>query len=92
VVNNDTNRAGSLAADTGLLELAKGETTAFANLAVVTNGLSTHSGAEEGERADTEAGGLLLAGLATAELASGLVKPCADTELPVFAEVVLVED
>ena len=92
VVDHDTNTTSLLAANTSLLELAEGEATAFADLAVVTNGLSTDSGTEEGEGADTEAGGLLLAGLATAELAAWLVKPCADTELPVLAEVVLVED
>ena len=92
VVNNDTNSAGLLATDSSLLQLSKSETAAFPDLAVVTNGLSTDSGAEEVKRADTKASGLLLAGLATANLAAGLVKPCTNTDLPVLAEVVLVED
>ena len=92
MVNNDTNSAGLLATDSSLLQLSKSETAAFPDLAVVTNGLSTDSGAEEVKRADTKASGLLLAGLATANLAAGLVKPCTNTDLPVLAEVVIVED
>ena len=92
MVNNNANRASLLATNTSLLQLSEGETTAFPDLAVVTNGLSTDSGAEEVEGTDTKASGLLLAGLATAELTTGLVEPCADTDLPVLAEVVLVED
>lgn len=92
VINNDTDRASLLATNTSLLQFGKSETAAFPELAVVTNGLPTDSGAKEGERADTETSGLLLAGLAATELTTGLVEPCADTELPVLTEVVLVEN
>lgn len=54
--------------------------------------MRTDGGAEERERADTKLSSLGLAGCATAELAAWLVKPGADTELPILAEMVLVED
>ena len=88
--NADTTRL--LLADTSLLELSQGEATALTDLPVVTDGLRANGGAEEGEGADTELGGLRLAGLTAAELAAGLVEPSADTALPVLAEVVGVED
>ena len=92
VVNNNANTTSLLATDTSFLQLGKSETAAFPDLAVVTNGLSTDSGAEEFKGADTKGSSLGLAGLATAELASGLVEPGAHAQLPVLAEVVVVED
>ena len=92
MVNNDADTTSSLAGDASLLELGEGEAAALADLAVVTNGLSTDSGAEEFKGADTKGSSLGLAGLATAELASGLVEPGAHAQLPVLAEVVVVED
>ena len=92
MVNNNANTAGLLAADTSLLELGQSEPTALANLPVVSYGLGADGGAEEGEGANAELGGLRLTGLATAKLAAGLVEPGADTALPVLAEVVGVED
>ena len=88
--NADTTRL--LLADTSLLELSQGEATALTDLPVVTDGLRTDSGAEEGEGANAELGGLRLTGLATTKLAAGLVEPGADTALPVLPEVVGVED
>ena len=92
VVDDDTDTAGSLAADTSLLELGEGESTALTDLAVVADSLATDGGAEEGQGTDAELRSLGLAGLTAAELAAGLVEPGADTALPVLAEVVGVED
>ena len=92
VVDDDANTTGSLAADTSLLELAEREATAFTELAVVADGLGMDGGAEETQWADTKDGSLLLAGLAATELASGLVEPGADAQLPVLPEVVVVKD
>jgi hypothetical protein len=92
VVDDNSNALGLLPADTGLLQLGEGESTALTNFAVVAHGLGADGGAEEGEGANAEGSGLGLAGLATAELAAWLVEPGADTALPVLAEVVLVED
>lgn len=92
MVDDDADTARLLAADAGLLELAEGEAAALADLAVVADGLRAHSGAQGLDGADAEGGRLGLAGGATAELASGLVKPGADASLPVLPEVVGVED
>ena len=92
VVDDNADTTRLLLADTSLLELSQGEATALTDLPVVADGLRADSGAEEGEGADTELGSLLLAGLAAAKLAAGLVEPGADTALPVLAEVVGVKD
>lgn len=92
MIHDDTNTPSLLLSNTSLLELGEGESTALADFPVVSDGLSTDGGAEERERANTESGGLGFAGLATAELASGLVKPGANPELPVLAEMVLMKD
>ena len=92
VVDDNADTTGSLAADTGLLQLGQGEATALPDLAVVADSLCTDSGAEEFEGADTKGSSLGLAGLAAAKLAAGLVEPGADTALPVLAEVVGVKD
>ena len=92
MVDHDSYTPCSLAADARLLELSESEAAALADLAVVADGLSTDGGAEEGEGADTEEGGLLLALLATTEFAPGLVEPGAHAQLPVLPEVVVVED
>ena len=92
MVNNDTDTPRLLPSNAGLLELQEGESTTLTDFAVVANGLATDSGAEEVEGAHAEGGSLGLAGVASAELASGLVEPGADTALPVLPEVVGVED
>lgn len=92
MVHHDSDTTGLLLSNSSFLELSKGESTALTDLAVVANGLGTDGGAEEGERADTESSSLGLAGCASAELASWLVKPCANTALPVLPEVVGGED
>ena len=92
MVDDDADGAGLLLAHAGLLELGEGEAAALADFPVVAHGLRADGGAEEGEGADAERGGLGLAGLAAAELAAGLVEPGADTALPVLAEVVGVKD
>ena len=92
MVNDDADTTSSLAADSGFLELGKGETTAFPNLAVVPDSLSTNSRTQELEGANAKGSGFSLARLATAELASGLVEPSAHAQLPVLPEVVGVKD
>lgn len=92
MVNHDTNTTRSLPANTGLLELSKGESTTLTDLDVVADSLSTDGGAEGGDGADTESSGLGLTGLTTAKLAAGLVEPGLDSALPVLAEMVVVEN
>ena len=92
VVDHDTNTTSLLAANTSLLQLSQCETTALSDLSVVTNGLSSDGRSEKSEGANTEASSLLLASLAAAKLTTRLVEPCADAQLPVLAEVVLVKD
>ena len=53
--------------------------------------MATDGGAQVAERADTEACSLFRARSASAQLASGLVKPGADAALPVLVEVVVGE-
>ena len=91
MVNNDTDTPGLLSADTCLFEFGERESAAFAELAVVADGLATDSGAQVGERADTETCSLLCARSASVQLASGLVKPGANAALPVLVEVVVGE-
>lgn len=92
VVHNDTNTTSDPARYTSLLELGESETTALTELAVVADSLSTDGGTEEFKRAGTKGSSLGLAGLAAAEFAAGLVEPGAHAQLPVLAEVVVVED
>ena len=92
VVDDDADTTRLLLSNAGLLQFAEGEATALADFPVVANGLCADGGAEEGEGANAELGGLRLTGLATAKLAAGLVEPGADTALPVLPEVVGVED
>lgn len=92
MVNNNTDTTRLLLANTSLLQLGKGESPTLTNLAIVADSLGANGGAEEVERTDTESGSLDLASLATAELATWLVKPGADAGLPVLAEVILVEN
>ena len=92
VVDDNTNTTSGLATNTSLLQLSEGETTALTDLAVVAYGLSTDGGTEEGEGTNAKSCGLLLASLTAAKLAAWLVKPGADTQLPVLVEVIVVED
>ena len=88
MINNDTNTPCFFSTDACLLEFSESEATAFTKLAIVADGLATDSGAQQGQRADAKACSLFLAGSASAELASRLVKPGAHAALPVFVEVV----
>lgn len=92
MVNNDTDTPCFLPPNTSFFKLSKGETTALTNFSVVADSLGTNSRTEEGKGADAESSCLGLASRASAELASRLVKPGADTALPVLAEMVAVED
>lgn len=92
VVNDDTNTARLLPANTGFLEFRQREATSLTDFAVVAHSLSTDGGAQVLEWADAENGGLGLASAAPAELAAGLVEPGLDAALPVLAEMVAVED
>lgn len=92
MVHNNTEAPGLLPANTSLLQFCEGESTTLPDFAVVSDSLGTDGGAEEGERANAKGCGFSLAGIATAELAPWLVKPGADSALPVLSEVVIVED
>ena len=92
MVNNDTQPLGLLAPDASLLELGECESTALTDLGVIPHGLGTDSGAEEGERTNAKCGSFGDTGISSAEFAAGLVKPCAYAALPVFPEVIGVED
>jgi len=92
VVDNDTNTACFLPSDPSLLELSKGESTALTDFAIIANGLTADGRAQRGYRANTKAGSLSFAGIASAELAPWLVKPGADTALPVLAVMIIVQD
>lgn len=91
MVNDNANTACFFAVDTDFLQLSKGETAALADLTVVADGLGTNGGAEESEWADTKGSSLGLAGIASAEFATGLIEPGAHPALPVFAEMVGVK-
>jgi hypothetical protein len=91
VVNDNTNTKCFFAVDTNLLQLSKGETTALADLTVVSDGLGSNGGAEESKGTDTKGGSLGLTGIASTEFATGLVEPGTYPALPVFAEMVGVE-
>lgn len=92
MVHNDTNGPGLLPADTGFLQFCEGESTTFPDFSIVSDGLGTNSRTKEGEGANTKGSGFGFASVATTELTPWLVKPGADSALPVLAEVVIVED
>lgn len=92
MVNHYANTTSLLLSNTRLLELSESEATALAEFSVVADGLATDGGSQESEWANTERGGLSLAGIATAELAAGLIEPSANSALPVLAEMVGVKD
>ncbi len=92
MVDHYADTTSLLLSNTRLLELSEGEATALAKFSVVANSLASYGRSQESEWADTECGGLGLAGIATAKLAAGLVKPSANSALPVLAEMVGVKD
>lgn len=92
VVNRDTEAAGLLLPQTGSLDLLDGEATTLTQLGVVLEGGAAHSRAERLNGLQAEGSGLGSAGIASALLSAGLVKPDLDAALPVLAEVVVVED
>lgn len=71
-VDGDTDGAGKLAGDVGLLKLGEGETTASTNTAVVLDAGAADDGAELVDGLGSDTGGLLLAGVTTAGLLAGL--------------------
>ena len=92
VVDNDTNTTSLLPANACLLQFSKSESASLPDFSVIADRLSTNSGSEQGERADTKGSGLDLAGLSSANFGAWLIEPCADPALPVFSEVVCMED
>jgi hypothetical protein len=92
VIYNNANAKCLFSTNSSFLQLSQCETAALTEFAVVTNGLSTDGGAKESKWANAKRGGLYLAGLASAELPSWLIKPRANATLPVLAEVIGVED
>jgi hypothetical protein len=87
VVHGDADTTGGLLVNLAGLELGEGEATAGADAHVVLDGRATDRGAQEVDRAGCELLGLGGARVTTADLAGGLVEPCADVLLPVLAEV-----
>lgn len=92
VVDGDADGAGVLLAKTGSLDLLNGETTAGADLGVVSKGGASDSGAEGLNGSETKLGSLGLTSSASPLLGTGLVEPDLDPALPVLAEVVVVKD
>ena len=92
MVNDNSNTPRLLPSNASLFELGQSKSATLTNFAVVADSLSTHGGAEEGERTDAESGSFGFASSASAEFASGLVKPCANPALPILPEVVGVKD
>ncbi len=74
------------------LQFSQGETTTLADLGIVFNSLSTDSRVQEAiNRARRDAGSLLDSVLSASQLATRLIKPGLDAELPVLAEVLVRE-
>lgn len=92
MINDDTNPSCFLLSNPSVLELCQCESTAFTDFAVVSHGLATNGGAEESERSNSQSSGFGFSGVTSAELSSWLIEPGADPALPVFPEVVVVED
>jgi hypothetical protein len=92
VIHNNTYPPRLLPPDPSLLELGKRESTSLTDFPVVPHGLCADGRAEEGQRAHAEGGGFGFARSAAAEFASWLVEPGAYAALPVFTEMVRVED
>ncbi len=89
MVNGIPTERGVLLAKTGSLDLLNGETTARADLGVVSEGGASDGGAERLNGAETELGSLGLTSSASSLLGTGLVEPDLDPALPVLAEVVV---
>ena len=91
MVDGDAHASCLLLPQTSSLDLLEGETPALTQLGVVLEGRASHGGAQRLERAQTESGGLGSAGITSALLGTGLVKPDLDPTLPILAEMVVVE-
>ena len=92
MVDGNTDGAGVLLAETGSLDLLNGETTAGADLGVVSESGASDSRAEGLDGSETELGSLSLTSSTSPLLGTGLVEPDLDPALPVLAEVVIVKD
>jgi hypothetical protein len=90
VINANSQRLGLVAVDLGLLELVKSEAAAGAQLAVILSSGASDDGAQRaGNRARGYSGSLGLACFATADFASGLIKPSSHSALPVLVEMLV---
>lgn len=92
MIYNNANAKRLFSTNSSFLQFSQCETTALTEFAVVTNGLSTDGRAEESDWTNAKRGGFYLAGVASAEFSSWLIKPCANVTLPILAEMVGVED
>lgn len=81
VVDGNSKTLSLLLSDTGTLQLSEGESSTLSDLGVVSDGGASDRRSEGLERSDTKGGGLGLSCLSPAGLASGLVKPGADSSL-----------
>ena len=92
MINNDSNTTSLLPANTGLFQFSESKATTLPEFSVIADCLGTNSGSEQGQRANTEGSSLGRAGLSSANLGAWLIEPSADPALPVFSEVVCVEN
>lgn len=92
MVHNNADTPSLLAVDSCLFELGQRETAALTDFAVVTDGLATHSRAEQLKWTNTKLGCLGLASISSAEFTAGLVEPGTHPTLPVLVEVVGVKN
>jgi hypothetical protein len=92
VVNDNTDTPCLLLADPSFLEFGKCESSTLTDLPVVADSLCTDGRTKEGEGANAKGGSFGFARCATAEFATWLVKPGADSALPVFTKMVRVKD
>jgi hypothetical protein len=92
VVNDNTYPPRLLPSDPSLLQFSERESTPLTDFPVVPDSLRADGRAEEGEGAYPEGGRFGFTSGSAPEFASWLVEPGADAALPVFAEVVRVED
>ena len=92
MVDNDPQALRLLAPNTSFFKLKESESATLADLRVIAHGGGTHSRSEEGERTNSKSGSFRYTSITTAKFTPWLIKPCADAALPVFSEVISVEN
>ena len=92
VIDHDTNTTSLLPTNASFLQFSESKSTSLLEFSVIADCLGTDGGSEQGERANTEGGSLDLAGLSPTDFGAWLIEPGADPALPVFSEMVCVEN